>query len=61
MKIICQWKDPDFAVCSIDGEYNAKAFCDLPEDVQEALTAVGAFEYIVVQFDTETLAGEVIQ
>lgn len=60
MKIICQWKDPDFSVEFIDGKSNSKALYRLDEDVLDALAAAGADEYIVVEFDTETGTGRVI-
>ena len=61
MMIRCQWKDPDFS-CRIAGTREPRSgdFQDLPDWVQEKLRELGAGEYLVVEFDTDTMTTRVV-
>ncbi len=64
MKVVIQWKDPDACVESVDNSRDHEAArtgnpYHLPEDILDKLKILGYSEYLVVEFDTETMTGVV--
>ena len=67
MKITMQWKDPDAPVIDIEGDILNKDEVlrtgdsyHLPDDIQDKLRAIGCAEYLVVEFDLDTMTGRVV-
>ncbi len=53
MKVYLQWKDPDF-VDATTGEFP-------PDELYDQLNALGAREYLQVEFDLETGTSRVLK
>lgn len=69
MKITLQWKDPDAALLDVkDGDFpDMKKILrrgnhyELPDEIRKKLRKCGFGEYLVVEFDLETMEGKVVK
>lgn len=66
MKLTFQWKDPDAALIDIEGDIPDKERLirrgdehRLPDEIRKTLRKIGFDEYLVVEFDLDTMTGTV--